>query len=197
MTGELPAGRVVAIRGGEERAATTAVRLAPGQLDVVLVVGDLPVADLAPGTRLETGEGVVLELVGGGEAEHNTGDGLAEVGGERAPSLARVLTPGLVRVGDPVTIGAVPVPIEDALDLHPFRPDEIAEVVREYVGRARAAGLAEVRVIHGRGRGVQRETVHRLLRRLPGVAGFADAEPERGGWGATVVRLELVEPPSA
>lgn len=85
---------------------------------------------------------------------------------------------------DPVVI-----PIEDALDLHPFRPDETARVVADYVEAAAAKGFHEVRLIHGRGRGVQREIVRRALERSPHVLSFEDATPDRGGWGATVVRL--------
>lgn len=82
------------------------------------------------------------------------------------------------------------VPIEDALDLHTFAPREIASVVEEYVAAAHARGLREVRLIHGRGIGVQRQIVRAVLARHPLVLQFADASPERGGWGATVVRLK-------
>jgi DNA-nicking Smr family endonuclease len=81
------------------------------------------------------------------------------------------------------------LPVEDALDLHPFRPDETAAAVAEYVAAAAARGLTEVRLIHGRGIGVQRAIVRRTLERSPHVASFADAPPERGGWGATVAVL--------
>jgi dsDNA-specific endonuclease/ATPase MutS2 len=81
------------------------------------------------------------------------------------------------------------IPIEDSLDLHPFRPDETASVVEEYVAAAAAKGFAEVRLIHGRGIGVQREIVRKTLARSPHVLSFEDATPERGGWGATVARL--------
>ena len=84
---------------------------------------------------------------------------------------------------------AVEIPIEDALDLHPFRPEETASVVAEYLAEAFAKGFAEVRLIHGRGIGVQREIVRKALARSPHVLSFADATPERGGWGATVARL--------
>jgi dsDNA-specific endonuclease/ATPase MutS2 len=80
-------------------------------------------------------------------------------------------------------------PLEDSLDLHAFRPDEVADLVTEYLHLASEAGFDEVRIIHGRGRGVQRETVRRLLARSPLVRGFGDAPPERGGWGSTVVHL--------
>jgi dsDNA-specific endonuclease/ATPase MutS2 len=88
------------------------------------------------------------------------------------------------------------VPIEDSIDLHPFRPDEIRSVVESYLEEALAAGFREVRLIHGRGIGAQRENVRSLLRKHPAVLEFADAPPGRGGWGATVVRL-VVEGASA
>jgi dsDNA-specific endonuclease/ATPase MutS2 len=81
------------------------------------------------------------------------------------------------------------VPIEDALDLHPFQPAEIASVVESYVEAAREAGLREVRLIHGKGIGVQRATVQRVLETSPHVERFADAPPERGGFGATFAWL--------
>jgi dsDNA-specific endonuclease/ATPase MutS2 len=83
----------------------------------------------------------------------------------------------------------VVVPIEDALDLHPFAPAEIADVVDAYLEAAAAAGFREVRLIHGKGRGVQRERVRRLLAHHPLVRELREATPERGGAGATVVRL--------
>ncbi|MFI5198430.1 MAG: Smr/MutS family protein [Thermoanaerobaculia bacterium] len=83
----------------------------------------------------------------------------------------------------------VTIPIEDSLDLHPFRPEETASVVDEYVAAAAAKGILEVRLIHGRGIGVQRSIVRKALERSPLVVSFEDAVPERGGWGATVVRL--------
>ena len=83
----------------------------------------------------------------------------------------------------------VPIPIEDSLDLHAFAPRDVPSVVDEYLREARARGFAEVRLIHGRGIGVQRAVVQSLLARHPLVASYADAPGERGGWGATVVRL--------
>jgi len=84
----------------------------------------------------------------------------------------------------------VRVPLEDSLDLHSFSPPEIPEVVEEYLGACQRAGLLEVRLIHGRGRGVQRRIVQSLLQRLSSVDAFRDAPAERGGWGATIVYLE-------
>ena len=83
----------------------------------------------------------------------------------------------------------VEVPIEDALDLHPFAPAEIPSVVLSYLEAAQEAGFREVRLIHGRGFGVQRRRVRAVLAESPLVERFADAGPERGGFGATVVWL--------
>jgi DNA-nicking Smr family endonuclease len=83
----------------------------------------------------------------------------------------------------------VELPITDVLDLHSFRPAEVADVVREYLDAALEKGLRELRIIHGRGVGVQRQTVRTLLARDPRVTGFGDAPAEAGGWGATWVRL--------
>lgn len=83
----------------------------------------------------------------------------------------------------------VVVPIEDFIDLHAFRAREVRDVVESYLEAAVEAGFREVRLIHGRGIGVQREIVRSLLSRHPDVLDYADADPGRGGWGATVVRL--------
>jgi DNA-nicking Smr family endonuclease len=79
------------------------------------------------------------------------------------------------------------VPIEPSLDLHAFAPRDITSLVEEYVAAAHAAGLREVRLIHGRGRGVQRGIVQQALDRHPLVIEFWDA-PE-SHLGATVARL--------
>lgn len=83
----------------------------------------------------------------------------------------------------------VVLPIEDRLDLHAFAPRDVRSVVEAYLDEARSAGFREVRLIHGRGVGVQREIVRSLLGRRDDVAEFFDAPPERGGWGATIVRF--------
>ena len=79
------------------------------------------------------------------------------------------------------------IPIEDSLDLHAFAPRDVASVVVEYVTAAHEAGLKEVRLIHGRGKGVQRGIVQQVLEDHPLVAEFWDA-PETH-LGATVARL--------
>lgn len=83
----------------------------------------------------------------------------------------------------------IAVPIEDALDLHAFAPRDIPAVVADYLEAAHARGFREVRLIHGRGIGVQRSIVQSVLARHPLVVAYFDAPPERGGWGATLVRL--------
>lgn len=82
---------------------------------------------------------------------------------------------------------AVRVPIEDAIDLHAFAPRDVASVVEEYLVAAAAAGLTEVRLIHGRGTGAQRADIQRRLRANPLVDRYWDA-PE-SHLGATIVRL--------
>lgn len=88
----------------------------------------------------------------------------------------------------------VAMPIEDSIDLHTFAPRDVASVVEEYLHEARARGFREVRVIHGKGKGVQRRVVQGVLGRHPAVESFRDAPSTRGGWGATVVTLR---PPRA
>ncbi len=79
------------------------------------------------------------------------------------------------------------VPIDATLDLHSFRPDDVTSVVEEYLAAAADAGLPDVRIVHGRGIGVQRAQVQRQLARHPDVAEYWD-DP-RAHLGATVVRL--------
>ena len=81
--------------------------------------------------------------------------------------------------------GPVEIPITDALDLHPFRPDEIRDVALEYLTEARRRGFRQVRLIHGRGIGMQRANVQALLRRLDWIEDFWDDAM----LGATVVVL--------
>jgi DNA-nicking Smr family endonuclease len=84
----------------------------------------------------------------------------------------------------------VVIPITDVLDLHPFAPKDIASVVEEYIKECLRHEIYNVRLIHGRGSGVQRSIVRSRLERHPNVISFHDAPPEAGGWGATVVRLK-------
>ena len=82
--------------------------------------------------------------------------------------------------------------ITDELDLHTFLPREVGDVVEEYLHAAHAAGLRRVRLIHGKGIGALRRTVHAVLDRHPLVAGYRLGDERSGGWGATLV--DLVDP---
>ena len=90
---------------------------------------------------------------------------------------------------------AVEIPIADSIDLHAFRPRDVRDVVLDYLVEARARGYAQVRLIHGRGIGVQREIVRALLAEIPWVVAYTDADPSGGGWGATVVSLASTPDP--
>ena len=83
----------------------------------------------------------------------------------------------------------VVIPFEDVLDLHPFRPKDIPGIVEEYLNECVRHGIRHVRLIHGRGAGVQRNIVRSILQKNPAVLSFRDAPAEAGGWGATVVVL--------
>jgi dsDNA-specific endonuclease/ATPase MutS2 len=85
----------------------------------------------------------------------------------------------------------VVVPIEEAFDLHSFRPADVLAMVDAYLDEAIARGFREVRLIHGRGKGVQRAQLRRFLSQDSRVEDFVQAPPERGGWGATLARLRV------
>ena len=84
----------------------------------------------------------------------------------------------------------VVLPIRDTIDLHAFSPKDIPSVVEEYIDQCRQAGIYELRIIHGRGIGVQRNIVRSILESHEVVLSFRDAPPEAGGWGATLVALK-------
>jgi dsDNA-specific endonuclease/ATPase MutS2 len=86
---------------------------------------------------------------------------------------------------DPVII-----PITDVFDLHNVSPRDAKDAVEAYLEEANSRGFKALRIIHGRGIGVQREMVRRILERTPFVAAFGDAPAEAGGWGATIVTLK-------
>ena len=81
------------------------------------------------------------------------------------------------------------IPITDVFDLHTVHPRDVEAVVEAYLEEANRLGLKSLRIIHGRGIGVQRATVRAVLARTPFVIGFSDAPSEAGGWGATIVAL--------
>jgi DNA-nicking Smr family endonuclease len=83
----------------------------------------------------------------------------------------------------------IAIPIDGVLDLHTFSPKEVKDLVPEYIGECLRRGITEIRVIHGKGTGTLKATVNAVLKKDPRVAGFKDAGTDRGGWGATLVRL--------
>ena len=83
----------------------------------------------------------------------------------------------------------VALPITGELDLHTFQPREVTRLLDDYFAECRKRGIYRVRVIHGKGTGTLRETVHGHLRRSPGIRGFALGNESSGGWGATLVTL--------
>ena len=83
----------------------------------------------------------------------------------------------------------VRIPITDVFDLHTVPPRDVVPIVEEYLEEARRLGFKALRIIHGRGIGVQREIVRSLLVKTPFVESFSDAPMEAGGWGATIVTL--------
>jgi len=84
----------------------------------------------------------------------------------------------------------VRIPVTDIFDLHSVPPRDVEGVVEAYLEEAQRLGLKALRLIHGRGIGVQRETVRRVLSRTPFVLAYGDAPGEAGGWGATLVTLK-------
>jgi len=81
------------------------------------------------------------------------------------------------------------LPIDGVLDLHTFKPAEVKDVVVEYLAECRARGIFQVRIIHGKGIGNLRRTVHAVLEKHPEVISFTLDHPQYSGWGATIVFL--------
>jgi dsDNA-specific endonuclease/ATPase MutS2 len=94
---------------------------------------------------------------------------------------------GIKVTSEPDDDAPIRIPVEDVFDLHTVSPRDVKPVVQEYLSEAHRMGFRAVRIIHGRGIGVQRETIRKILERTPFVESFADAPAEAGGWGATVV----------
>jgi DNA-nicking Smr family endonuclease len=83
-----------------------------------------------------------------------------------------------------------PLPIDGVLDLHTFDPRELGDLVPTWLDACRAHGLRDLRIIHGKGRGVLRRSVHAILARRSDIESYGLAPEDRGGWGATLVRLK-------
>jgi DNA-nicking Smr family endonuclease len=96
---------------------------------------------------------------------------------------------GKIASDDPASPFGEPVVLapSDCLDLHPFQPRDIPSVVKEFLEQCCRAGFRQARLIHGKGKGVQRNIVHALLEKHPAVESFQDAPLEAGSWGATMV----------
>ncbi len=86
----------------------------------------------------------------------------------------------------------IELPVDGVLDLHTFHPRDIKELLPEYLAACQERGIQEVRIVHGKGTGALRETVHALLRKIPEVLSFRLAGEEGGGWGATLVTLRPI-----
>ena len=86
--------------------------------------------------------------------------------------------------------GAVDLPVDGVLDLHTFKPNDARDVLSDYIDACREKGIAELRVIHGKGTGALRKTIHAALERDPRVAKFSLAPEDAGSWGATLVWLK-------
>lgn len=95
----------------------------------------------------------------------------------------------------PNVMDAISEPVEmeitDSLDLHAFRPGDTADVLRAYLDEAVKAGFKFVRIIHGKGIGVQREIVRKVLGETAFVTGFKSGDELSGGWGATIAELDV------
>ena len=84
------------------------------------------------------------------------------------------------------------IPIEDVLDLHTFRPRDIPNLLEDYFDECIKSGILSVRIIHGKGKGIQKRQVHKILKQHASVKSFKDAPPEAGGWGATIVEIKKI-----
>jgi len=83
----------------------------------------------------------------------------------------------------------VEIPVNGVLDLHTFRPGEVADVVRDYIEACREKGITSIRIIHGKGIGNLRRTVEATLKKIPWVKSWQPAGHDAGHWGATIVEL--------
>ena len=86
----------------------------------------------------------------------------------------------------------VKIPINDMLDLHTFRPQELPDLLDDYFSACVAAGIFSIRIIHGKGKGILKNRVQSILDHHPLVISYKSAPPEAGGWGATLVDLKQI-----
>lgn len=114
----------------------------------------------------------------------NAGHGLAGI------RCAREVAEAFAEFAGLIPSGAVEIPVTDVFDLHTVAPRDVEAVMEAYLEEAHRLGFTALRIVHGRGAGVQREMVRRILARTPYVEAFRDAPAEAGGWGATIVDLK-------
>lgn len=88
----------------------------------------------------------------------------------------------------------IEVPIDGTLDLHAFSPADVKDLVAEYIAACRERGILQIRIVHGKGTGALRKTVHAVLDRLPEVTAYRLGGDGGGGWGATLVTVAPAEP---
>lgn len=120
---------------------------------------------------------------------------LASIGPQTSAALRMHGLPVTVEAQPSTTVGLLDamlhyLPLGDVLDLHAFAPRDARSAVEAFLEQAHEQGLTALRIIHGRGIGLQREMVHKVLAADPAVANFSDAPAEAGGWGATIVTLK-------
>ena len=82
----------------------------------------------------------------------------------------------------------IQIPIDGTLDLHTFSPGDVPDLLKDYIDACLEEGICEIRIIHGKGKGILRDKVHSVLKRYPPVIDFT-LDPGASGWGATIVRL--------
>lgn len=85
------------------------------------------------------------------------------------------------------------IPIDGVLDLHTFRPSEVKDLIPQYLSECLRKDIYSIRIIHGKGTGTLRRTVHSILNRIPEVSEFRTAGEDAGGWGATLVTMKKRE----
>jgi DNA-nicking Smr family endonuclease len=90
----------------------------------------------------------------------------------------------------PDDLEPVSIPIDGVLDLHTFSPRDLPDLLDDYIAACLEEGILDLRIIHGKGKGVLRDRVKTFLQRHPHVDSFSQAPPDAGGWGATIVRLK-------